>query len=98
MDKTIESELTIADYEEVLADKRRLTREIDVAMHGEEGAAKQASLCDLIEPAKRMRAEIQRLRESLRNAADHLDIASSFLPQFKLVADNCRKALGGECA
>ncbi|WP_181153670.1 Lar family restriction alleviation protein [Brucella pituitosa] len=45
------------DYEEVLADKRRLTRLLDVAMHGEEGAAKQASLCDLIEPAKRMRAD-----------------------------------------
>ena len=46
-----------AGYEEVLADKRRLTRLLDVAMHGEDGAAKQASLCDLIEPAKRMRAD-----------------------------------------
>ena len=47
--------LTIADYEEVLADKRRLVRELDVAMHGEDGAAKQASLCDLIEPARELR-------------------------------------------
>ncbi|MGC0054572.1 hypothetical protein ACNSPG_16165 [Brucella pituitosa] len=46
-----------ADYEEVIADKRRLTRLLDVAMHGEEGAAKQASLCDLIEPAKQLRAD-----------------------------------------
>jgi hypothetical protein len=51
-------ELTIADYEEVLADKRRLTRELDIAMHGEDGAAKQASLCDLIPLAKNMRAEL----------------------------------------
>ena len=40
--------LTIADYEEVLADKRRLVREIDVIINGEDGAAKQASLCDLV--------------------------------------------------
>ena len=46
-----------ADYEQALTDKRRLTREIDVAMHGVDGAAKQASLCDLIEPAKRLRSE-----------------------------------------
>ncbi len=46
----------IAELEEVLADKRRLTRELDVAMNGEEGAAKQASLCDLIGPAKRLRS------------------------------------------
>lgn len=61
-----EDELTIADYEEVLADKRRLTRLLDVAMHGEDGAAKQASLCDLIEPAKRMRERIKVLEDALR--------------------------------
>jgi hypothetical protein len=44
--ETVESILT--DYEEVLADHRRLVRELDVLMHGEEGAAKQASLCDLV--------------------------------------------------
>ena len=54
-DKLDEQEALIADYEEVLADKRRLTRELDVAMHGEAEAAEQASLCDLIEPAKRLR-------------------------------------------
>lgn len=37
----------LADYEEVLADKRRLTRELDVLLNGE-GAAKQSSLCDLV--------------------------------------------------
>lgn len=36
------------DYEEVLTDHRRFAREIDVIMNGEEGAAKQASLCDLV--------------------------------------------------
>ncbi|MBG7009594.1 hypothetical protein I5G20_30120, partial [Pseudomonas aeruginosa] len=37
---------TADDYEEVLADHRRLVRELDVLLNGEEGAAKQASLCD----------------------------------------------------
>jgi hypothetical protein len=40
--------LTAFDYEEVLADHRRLVRELDVALNGEEGAAKQASLCDIV--------------------------------------------------
>ncbi|MES2346997.1 MAG: hypothetical protein V4641_05435 [Pseudomonadota bacterium] len=37
-----------ADYEETLADHRRLVRELDVILHGEDGAAPQASLCDLV--------------------------------------------------
>lgn len=51
------SAIAASDYEEVLADHRRLVRELDVAMHGEEGAAKQASLCDLVPLARRLRAE-----------------------------------------
>lgn len=42
-------QLTIADYEEVLADHRRIAREIDVSMYGR-NAARQASLCDLQRP------------------------------------------------
>lgn len=45
----------ISDYEHVLASKRENARAIDVALHGEDGAAAQPSLCDLIEPARRMR-------------------------------------------
>lgn len=44
-------------HEEAAADTRRLTRELDVAMHGEAGAAEQASLCDLIPAAKALRAK-----------------------------------------
>jgi hypothetical protein len=65
----IENGLTIADYEEVLADKRRLVRDLDCALHGEGNTAKQASLCDLIEPARALKtradalqAEVERLR------------------------------------
>jgi hypothetical protein len=47
-------------YEAVLADHRRLVRELDVALFGEEGAAPQASLCDLIGPAKALREQVRR--------------------------------------
>jgi hypothetical protein len=36
------------DYEEVQADHNRLVRMLDVAWNGEAGAAKQASLCDIV--------------------------------------------------
>jgi hypothetical protein len=53
--RSFDDKLTIEDYEQVLADHRRLVRELDIAMHGEEGAAQQASLCDLIKPARELR-------------------------------------------
>lgn len=53
--------LTIADYEQALQSKRDAIRAIDVAMHGEENAAKQASAIDLIEPAKALRAASDKL-------------------------------------
>jgi hypothetical protein len=68
----------LADYQEVLTDKQRLTRELDIALHGEEGAAKQASLCDLIQPARQLRANIDLLE---RNAGI----------QAKLLADTGRE-------
>lgn len=42
-----EEKLTAQDYEEVLADHRRLVRELDVLLNGG-GAARQASLCDIV--------------------------------------------------
>lgn len=48
-----ESALTVADYEEVLADHRRLVRELDVLLNGDEGAAKQARLCDIVAQVRR---------------------------------------------
>jgi hypothetical protein len=68
----------LADYQEVLTDKQRLTRELDIALHGEEGAAKQAGLCDLIQPARQLRATIDLLE---RNAGI----------QAKLLADTGRE-------
>lgn len=47
IDKARGEEPTPADYEEVLADNRRLTRELDVLLNGD-GAAKQAALCDIV--------------------------------------------------
>lgn len=50
------------DYDEYAEERRQLIRQLDVAMHGEEGAAKQASLCDLIPLAEQMRHELETLR------------------------------------
>lgn len=40
--------VAVSDYEECLADHRRLVRELDVLLNGEDGAAPQASLCDIV--------------------------------------------------
>ena len=40
------------DLQEVIDDYRRLTRELDIALNGD-GAAKQASLCDIVAQVKR---------------------------------------------
>lgn len=53
-----ELEQQVENHENCAADVRRLTRELDVALSGEDGAAKQASLCDLIHPAERLRREL----------------------------------------
>lgn len=44
---------TPAVYAEVLADHRRLVRELDVLLNGEDGAAQQASLVDLVAQVRR---------------------------------------------
>jgi hypothetical protein len=43
----------------VLADQRRLTRELDVALNGD-GAARQASLCDIVSQVKDRRWKLVR--------------------------------------
>ena len=54
------------DYEEVLADKRRLIRKLDVIWNGE-GAAKQASLCDIV---AQIEDELPKLRAAFAQAED----------------------------
>lgn len=67
------------DLQHSYDDMRRLTRKLDVALHGEDGAAQQASLCDLIGPASDLRAERdalqaenERLREAIQGAGVNL--------------------------
>lgn len=42
----------IVALREVLDDHQKLVRELDVALNGEDGAAKQASLCDIVSQVK----------------------------------------------
>ena len=55
---SVETACSAADYEEVLADHRRLVRELDVLLNGEHGAAKQASLCDIVSQLKRQTSDV----------------------------------------
>ena len=56
--------LKAKDYEEVLKDHRRLVRELDEALSGPGRAAKQASLCDLIPHARRLREAVEHLLDT----------------------------------
>lgn len=42
----------LLDYSKVINDHNRLVRELDAALNGEEGAAEQASLCDIADEVK----------------------------------------------
>lgn len=53
------------DYAEVKQDHDRLVREIDVILYGEAGAAKQASLCDLIKPIERLKTHAEAMVQRL---------------------------------
>lgn len=54
-------DLTIADYKAAFKDHQRLVRELDVALNGEDGAAKQASLCDIVSQVKDQRWKLVRV-------------------------------------
>lgn len=72
--------LTIADYEQTLADHRQLVREIDVILNGEDGAAKQASLCDLMGDIKRHKACLDEY-EALEFEKEELESENEILIQ-----------------
>jgi hypothetical protein len=57
----------LKSYQEAYGDKQRLARAIDVAMHGEEDAAPQASLCDLVGPARDLRLKVASLQAENTN-------------------------------
>ncbi len=50
-------QLTISDYQEFVKDQKRLVRELDVLLNGEEGAAEQASLCDIVSQVQDMKEQ-----------------------------------------
>jgi uncharacterized protein YfkK (UPF0435 family) len=66
-------------YEEVNEDKKRLVRELDVALNGENDAAKQASLCDIVAIVKSkelkviQRHEYEMLHRQIHNYKRHIE-------------------------
>lgn len=66
-------------------DVKRLTRQIDVDLHGEEGAAKQASLCDLAGAGKALREKLEADRDAL--VAGAIEAAAQWLIETGMAGD-----------
>lgn len=68
---------TAQDYEKILADHRKLVRDLDVLLNGESGAARQASLCDIVSQVARMKVlKPQRPYGSASKTAENLHAAT----------------------
>lgn len=80
----------LEDYKEVLADKRSLTREIDVIMNGEDGAARQPSLCDVV---AQLRREWPALRDQLAASQKESIVELSNKARALLRSDNIDAAI-----
>ena len=65
----------LADYKEAHEDKQRLCREIDEIISGKDGMAKQASLCDLVEPIRELKLEVEAQRHLRDEAHEFHDAA-----------------------
>lgn len=76
-------ELTIADYEECFADHRRLVRQLDVALNGEEGAAKQASLCDIVGQVLDQRWKLVCATPAPSDARESVKVVESYLTTYR---------------
>jgi len=70
----------IAGLLEFQADVHRITREMDVVMFGEDGAAKQASLCDMQSSVKDVVAERDRLAKILWRLLKGYDPETDSIP------------------
>lgn len=75
----------LADFKEVLESKQEDTHKLDIALNGEAGAAKQASLCDLIGPARQLRAALDKslgaLQECRKFIAPRADESWAWIDQ-----------------
>ncbi len=65
--------LQVEGLEQQAADHRRNVRLIDAALHGEDSAAKQASTCDLIDPARALRTSAEKAERELAEVFTTVD-------------------------
>jgi len=66
-------ETTVNDYKETFKDHQRLVREIDVIINGEDGAAPQASLCDIVGQIRQLTFDVKDLARGLKKAKELID-------------------------
>lgn len=82
-----EKDKRIEDYKEMFEDHKRLVRELDIAVYGD-GAAKQASLCDLIMPIKNKIAELEQKVAELQAEIENYKYICDKNTDFDKVSDN----------
>jgi hypothetical protein len=91
---TKEHEQRMGEYEEVLTDHRLLVRQLDVLMNGYEGAAAQASLCDIVVMLPAWRDEYR--KQVLLELADSLDEKRSNYHFPRISSDELRRMAEGK--
>jgi hypothetical protein len=70
--------LTADDYEEALTDHRRLVKELDVLLNGEDGAARQASLCDIVAQVRLEKAAFCDAKKAMAALGISLPLRAAF--------------------
>lgn len=78
----------IQDYEETIADRNRLVRELDVLLNSEAGAAPQASLCDIVGQLGLLTKQLSGLLEPLSGGSLHLYDIVLRLQQVRTMQEN----------
>lgn len=74
------------DYEEASTDHKRLVRELDVLMNGD-GAASQASLCDIVAQFPKWLADVRQAAEEGQRERIGKFLTKIGLPDFTLLSD-----------
>lgn len=75
----------IKGYEEWGKDVKRLSRELDVDMFGEEGAARQPSLCDIASSLPKVLSVLRREEKTFHAMLDELNKLFSSLPHYAYI-------------
>jgi hypothetical protein len=83
----------LSDYQERDKDIKRLCREIDVIMFGEDGAAKQASLCDILKSVQDLKRESDKWYSEFKKVCEQNEIIREQGSRYKKAYDSMNDEL-----